>query len=72
MIFFVGLVNFAGMEIPLHFPGIIADKAVDFLSIPPNFPAWLILIAKFFLRPDFVFLGTPLMPVGNRRQSVRT
>ena len=67
MIFFVGFVVLAGMFIPFHFSRVIADIAVDFLAALPYFAARRIVVAKLFLRCDFVFLRTTLMPVGNRR-----
>lgn len=71
MIFFVGLVVLAGMFIPFHFSRVIADIAVDFLAALPYFAARRIVVAKLFLRCDFVFLRTTLMPVGNRRERMR-
>ena len=56
MIFFVGFVVLAGMFIPFHFSRVIADIAVDFLAALPYFAARRIVVAKLFLRCDFVFL----------------
>ena len=54
MIFFVGFVVLAGMFIPFHFSRVIADIAVDFLAALPYFAARRIVVAKLFLRCDFV------------------
>ena len=72
MIFFVGFVVLAGMFIPFHFSRVIADIAVDFLAALPYFAARRIVVAKLFLRCDFVFLRTTLMPVGNRRERMES
>ena len=63
MIFFVGFVVLAGMFIPFHFSRVIADIAVDFLAALPYFAARRIVVAKLFLRCDFVFLRTTLRSV---------
>ena len=72
MIFLVGFVVLAGMFIPFHFSRVIADIAVDFLAALPYFAARRIVVAKLFLRCDFVFLReTTLMPVGNQQGAYR-
>lgn len=71
MIFFVGFVVLAGMFIPFHFPRVVPDKAVDFLAALPYLAARGIVIAKLFLRRDFMFLRTTLIPVCNRWQGMR-
>ena len=72
VIFLVSFINFAGTQIPPHFPGVKTDKAVDFAAAGPNLPAGCVVVAEFFLRPDLVLEGTPLMPVGNGRQGAGT
>ena len=72
VIFLVGFINFAGTQIPPHFSGVKTDKALDFAAAGPNLPAGCVVVAEFFLRPDLVLEGTPLMPVGNGRQGAGT
>lgn len=68
MIFFIGFVVLAGVFVPLHFSRVIADIAVYPFAPRPYLPAWGVVVAKLFLRPDFVLLGTPLVAVGDRGQ----
>ena len=64
----VGVVKLFGMFVPPHFPGIVAQEAVDLLAPRPCLPAGRIVIAELFLRPDLVLLGTSLVAVGDGRQ----
>ena len=64
----VGFVELLGMFIPPHFLGVVAYEEGDLLPTRPCIPAGRIVIAEFFLRPDLVLLGTPLVAVGDGRQ----
>ena len=60
------------MFVPFLLPGVVANEPRDPFARLPNVTAQRVVVAEFFLRSDFVLLGTPLKPVGDGGQCTGT
>src|SRR5699024_2489691 len=64
----IRLVVLFGTLIPFPLPGIVANEPRDPFTCLPHGAALRVMVAELFLRPDLVFLRTPLKSVSDGGQ----